>query len=233
MTDFWQNELKLNQTIDFQAYAGYEDLDWYLPDAHYFYTYWGAEGRDINSTDVPLIIFLQGGPGSASQFSGFNYIGPLKVMGTGDNLHVERNQLGWNGLGHVLVVDQPLGVGFSYDKNNYITRTTEEAGRYFVNFLYNFFKTWNLTSETAVYLTGESYAGHYLPVFAQYLLSNRTLGISVKGISIGGAYVDSYIQDNHFDGILSSYGIVDGATMDLLTSYQVRSMMNIRKGRFA
>ncbi len=99
--------------------------------------------------------------------------------------------------------------------------------------MYNFFRTWNLTSETAVYLTGESYAGHYLPVFAQYLLSNRSLGISVKGISIGGAYVDSYVQDNHFDGILSSYGIVDTATSDLLTSYQVRSMKQIRNGNFA
>lgn len=42
---------------------------------------------DMNSTSVPLIIFLQGGPGAASQFSAFNYIGPVKVIGKGDDMH--------------------------------------------------------------------------------------------------------------------------------------------------
>lgn len=233
MTDFWQSELKLNQSLDFEAFAGYEPIDWHFPDAHYFYTYWGAESQDMNSTEVPLIIFLQGGPGSASQFSAFNYIGPLRVKGTGAGLHVERNQLGWNGMGNLLVVDQPLNVGFSYENLGHITRTTEEAALYFTNFLYNFYRTWNLSSTTSVYITGESYAGHYIPVFTQYLLSNRSLGISVKGIGIGGAYIDSYIQDNYFDAVLNSYGIVDTATADLLTSYQVKSMMHIRKGRYA
>lgn len=125
MTDFWQSELNLTQPLNFQAYAGYEELDWFFPDAHYFYTYWGVEERDMHSAEVPLIIFLQGGPGSASQFSAFNYIGPLKVMGSGDGLRASRNYLGWNGLGNLLVVDQPLGVGFSYDKVWHTTTTTE------------------------------------------------------------------------------------------------------------
>ena len=120
-----ERELKLNQSLEFEAFAGYEDLDWHLKDAHYFYTYWGAASMDMNATDIPLIVFLQGGPGSASQFSAFNYIGPLKVVGSGDNLHIVRNNLGWNGLGNLLVVDQPLGVSFSYDKTGYITRSTE------------------------------------------------------------------------------------------------------------
>ena len=226
MTDLWG-------TREFEAFAGYESLDWYFQDAQYFYTYWGAESRNMNDTDVPLIIFLQGGPGDASQFSTFNYIGPLRVVGKGDNMHAEITHLGWNGFGNLLTVDQPLNVGFSYDKVGHITNTTEEAALYFTNFLYNFFRTWNLTSDTAVYITGESYAGHYVPVFAQYLMSNRSLGINVKGISIGGPYIDSYIQDNYFDSMLGSFGLIDEQTSGLLQYYQVRSMVNIRKGRFA
>lgn len=67
-------------------------------------------------------------------------------------------------------------------------RSTEEAASYFVNFMYNFQNTWNITTQE-VYLTGESYAGHYIPVFTQYLLSNRSLNFQIKGISIGGPYV--------------------------------------------
>jgi carboxypeptidase C (cathepsin A) len=186
----------------------------------------------MNSTDVPLIIFLQGGPGAASQFSAFNYIGPLKVVDKGSSMHIERNHLGWNGLGNLLVVDQPLGVGFSYDSTNHITQATEEAALYFTNFMYNFLKTWNC-SDKDVYITGESFAGHYVPVFSQFLLSNRTLGIKLKGISIGGAYIDSYIQDNYFDSFLTSFGIVDEYTADMLQYYTVRSMMNVKHGRYA
>lgn len=35
----------------------------------------------MNDTNIPLIIFLQGGPGASSQFSAFNYIGPIKIIG--------------------------------------------------------------------------------------------------------------------------------------------------------
>lgn len=79
----------------------------------------------MNSSSVPLIIFLQGGPGAASQFSAFNYIGPVKVVGKDEDMHVEANTNGWNMFGNLLVVDQPIGVGFSYSSNNYITKTSE------------------------------------------------------------------------------------------------------------
>jgi cathepsin A (carboxypeptidase C) len=45
------------------------------------------------------------------------------------------------------------------------------------------------------YITGESYAGHYIPAIAYYLVNNATdLQLNFKGIAIGNGWVDPYIQ---------------------------------------
>lgn len=57
--------------------------------------------------------------------------------------------------------------------------------------------------------------------------------MNLKGISIGGAYIDSYIQDNFFDSFLESFGIIDEQVGRLLQYHSTQSMINIRKGRYA
>lgn len=79
MTDFYAH--KLNKTsLGYEAFVGYEPIDWHFKSGHIFYTYWGFNNGSMNSTDTKLIVFIQGGPGASGQFSAFNYIGPLKVV---------------------------------------------------------------------------------------------------------------------------------------------------------
>ena len=73
-----------------------------------------------------------------------------------------------------MCVDQPMGVGFSYNKNG-LVNNTYDAADHFINFMTNFYKNnpnFNL-KENPLYLAGESYAGHYIPVIADKILSNR------------------------------------------------------------
>lgn len=43
------------------------------------------------------------------------------------------------------------------------------------------------------YITGESYAGHYIPAIAYYFLYNATfLDLNIKGVAIGNGLVDPY-----------------------------------------
>jgi carboxypeptidase C (cathepsin A) len=45
-----------------------------------------------------------------------------------------------------------------------------------------------------VFLTGESYAGHYIPVFANHLFYNPVEGFELSGIAMGNAWVDPFYQ---------------------------------------
>lgn len=62
--------------------------------------------------------------------------------------------------------------------------------------------------DNPLYITGTSYAGHYIPVIARNIISNLTLGWNLKGIMIGGAWVDPVTQANFVDSFLSSVGIL-------------------------
>lgn len=74
---------KINYTLSFKTYSGYQYLDWYYPNttAGIYYSLWQGMGDSLNDSSVPLIIWLQGGPGASSQFGCFNEVGPLYVHG--------------------------------------------------------------------------------------------------------------------------------------------------------
>jgi len=45
------------------------------------------------------------------------------------------------------------------------------------------------------YVTGESYAGHYIPAISYYIINNMTdtFGMNFKGMAIGNGWVDPYL----------------------------------------
>lgn len=45
-----------------------------------------------------------------------------------------------------------------------------------------------------MYLTGESYAGHYIPIFADYIYHNPINGVKLGGVALGNAWVDPFYQ---------------------------------------
>lgn len=121
-----------------------------------FYNLFGALSHDVmNSSDVvPLIIWLQGGPGASSQFGAFTEIGPIRVVnGTPKSFHPS-----WNVMGHLLFLDSPLNVGFSYKPGDRQGKdqvnTTSQATDHLVNFLYNFYKDFPSLKQSPLYITG-------------------------------------------------------------------------------
>ncbi len=79
-TAFFSKELGSNLTI--QTYSGYEDIDWYYPNktASIYYSLWQGSYLSWQDHTVPLIIWIQGGPGGSSQFGCFNEVGPLHIV---------------------------------------------------------------------------------------------------------------------------------------------------------
>jgi carboxypeptidase D len=64
----------------------------------------------------------------------------LHIDGKKGNLKPIENPWPWTRYGHVMCVDQPIGVGFSYNNNSKKVDNSPDAANHFINFITNFFK---------------------------------------------------------------------------------------------
>lgn len=218
--------------------AGYEEIDWYYPKgmSGMYYSLFAAYGHSITVPDerVPLILWLQGGPGASSQFAAFTEMGPIRI--TKDRI----SQMGyaWNIMGHTVFIDQPLTVGFSYsrDKSKPLVSSAKQAADHLLNFLYNLYTQWPALKKSPLYITGESFAGHYIPAFSTKILNNNTFlratGINYEGIAIGDGWTDPTNQMNHYDSYLYSVGIVSNKFRDTCTWFQNKAIQHIAFGDY-
>ncbi|XP_024959842.1 serine carboxypeptidase-like 40 [Cynara cardunculus var. scolymus] len=176
--------------VDFDQYSGYVTVN---PSAGRALFYYFVESPTDSSTK-PLVLWLNGGPGCSSMIGAMTELGPFRINSDGKTLF--RNNYAWSNVANMLFLESPAGVGFSYsnttsdydhagDKN-----TADDAYIFLVNWLERFpqYKTRDF------YITGESYAGHYVPQLAYTILLNnkRTnqTTINIKGIAIGNAWID-------------------------------------------
>jgi len=72
--------------------------------------YWWFESRNDPKND-PLVLWLTGGPGCASEIALFHENGPYKW---GADKKLESNPSSWNSNANLIYVDQPIGTGFSH-----------------------------------------------------------------------------------------------------------------------
>lgn len=145
-------------------YAGTLNVSLTDADNHNLF-YWFFKNTAL--TNPPLVLWINGGPGSSSMFGLFLENGPLRVSrkGTGaDDFVMNLNAEGsWNDFADVIFLDQPVGTGFSYG-NSYIDRMEKGADE-FVKFVTLFLQKYPEYKGRDFYITGESYAGKYLPHF--------------------------------------------------------------------
>ena len=180
-----------------KQYSGYIDLT--TGAKHLFY--WAFESRNDPATD-PVILWMTGGPGCSSAVALFGENGPCKV--NADGTATTLNPYSWNRNATLIYVDQPAGTGFSYG-----AKDSTEAGvaRDMVDFLVQWFRTHGKFSNHDLYVTGESYAGHYVPAVSSGLFRNGTLRKNLKGLAIGNGLTDPEIQFAYYkDMIVSTNG---------------------------
>lgn len=201
-----------------------------------YYSFFGAHSHSITVPDerVPLIIWLQGGPGASSQFGAFTELGPIRIT----KERTYQLPQAWNIMGHTIFIDQPLTVGFSYvrDKSKPLVSSARQAADHLLNFLSNLYKQWPALKKSPLYITGESFAGHYIPAFATKILSNNTFlsstGIVFGGVAIGDGWTDPTNQINYYDSYLYSVGVVSNKFRDTCTWFQTRAIQHIAFGDY-
>ncbi|KAF2674830.1 alpha/beta-hydrolase [Microthyrium microscopicum] len=83
--------------------------------------FWFVEARESPST-APLVVFMNGGPGSSSLIGLFQENGPCEVIQLADGTFGTQPRLwGWDRAANVIWMDQPVQTGLSFDIQTNLT----------------------------------------------------------------------------------------------------------------
>lgn len=162
------------------AYSGYITVN-RTSKSHLFFLLVEAEG---NSSEAPLLLWTQGGPGLSALFGQFLQNGPLAF--TGGPLPSIRPKTLQKNMS-VIYLDLPVGAGFSFTTDNTTyPRSLEEITITVVSFLKQFLELFSYYKERDFYLAGESYGARYSVAIADWLLNyEKNIALTLKG-TIGG-----------------------------------------------
>ncbi|KAF7367689.1 Carboxypeptidase [Mycena sanguinolenta] len=203
------------------SYTGYIDIE-----ARHIFFYFFESRNDPDTDDV--IFWTNGGPGCSSSLGLFMELGPCRVLDeNGPAFHPES----WNTNANIFFVDQPIGVGFSYADYGESVSTTEEGARDMAAFIFIFFEHFSKFKGRAFHLTGESYGGRYVPVFAAEVYDQNTklaeagyTPINLTSIMIGNGITDFYHQmSSSFDMQCTSASVPP--TLSIAECVQMKPMV--------
>ncbi|KAL6563498.1 carbohydrate-binding module 1 protein [Orobanche gracilis] len=165
--------------------------------------YYFVESENNPSKD-PVVLWLNGGPGCSS-FDGFIYEhGPFnfevvgKSHGSLPTLHL--NPYSWSKVSNVIYLDSPAGVGLSYlrKKSDYKTGDLKTAYDSHT-FLLKWFDLYPEFISNPFFISGESYAGIYVPTLAYEVAKGIDAGVKPV-LNLEGYMVGNGVTDDVFDG---------------------------------
>ncbi|KAM0938186.1 putative carboxypeptidase C [Dioscorea sansibarensis] len=164
-----------------------------------FYTFYEAQHPSTStSTPTPLLIWLQGGPGCSSMFGNFFELGPFLISTTSPTLH--PNPFSWNRLFSLLFIDNPIATGFSIAASfSDIPTDQSTVAAHLYTALQVFLSQNPHIRSRPLFLTGESYAGKYIPAFGYHILQRNSGAppsqrINLHGVAIGNGLTHPVVQ---------------------------------------
>ncbi|XP_054824000.1 serine carboxypeptidase-like 45 [Prosopis cineraria] len=199
-------------TVKFQQYAGYITVNDKQQRALFYYF---AEA-EVDPASKPLVLWLNGGPGCSSLGAGaFVEHGPFKPTENG----LVKNNCSWNKEANMLYLESPAGVGFSYSANKsfYGFVNDEITARDNLAFLQRWFDKFPQYKNADFFITGESYAGHYVPQLAQLIVQTKT-PFNLKGIAIGNPLLEFNTDFNSRAEYFWSHGLISDSTFERLNT---------------
>lgn len=182
--------------------------------------YWLAGPEDYQN--YPVLLWTNGGPGSPSFWGVFTENGPYAIS---DPKHDDNwptltpREKAWNNYANYLVIEHPLGCSLSFanaDGTNAPGTPAEGSDQYYAA-LVNVLQKHGLLNAPLV-ISGESYAGTYLPLLAQRILDGGDL-TNFQGMVLGDGWVDPEVQLKND----TNYALSNGLT-ELITPAQKNAL---------
>eukprot|EP01084_Bolivina_argentea_P218091 370165_1 len=185
--------------------------------AHMFYWFYGSTHPDRDRDELPIILWLQGGPGASSTGVGnFEEIGPL-------NEYYELREYPWTKKVNILFIDNPVGTGFSYVDNaneslltsniNQISSDLLECHKQLINK-----HVW--MGKLAYWIFGESYGAKMAANFGVVLdssIKKNEINMNFKGVTFIGGWISGVNNMISIPDYLFSFSLIDNNEYDQLT----------------
>ncbi|KAK6143186.1 hypothetical protein DH2020_023534 [Rehmannia glutinosa] len=182
------------------------------------------QGEGLKENDRREIGWTTTRPGCSSlAYGAMQELGPFRVHSDGKTLY--KNKFAWNHAANVLFLESPAGVGFSYSNttadfmNGGDKRTAIDNYAFLLNWLERFPEYKNRD----FYISGESYAGHYVPQLAHTILhhnhnANKTI-INLKGIIIGNAVINDETDMKGMYEYFGSHALISDDNAEQIMKY--------------
>ena len=181
----------LNYSLKFNQFSGYITLPGTEKNIHYWLT-----EAETNPETAPLVFWTNGGPGCSGLIGFMTEQGPFRPDETGI---LYENVYAWNKIANMVFLEQPVGVGFSYSNNNDDYKIgDEQAAKDNLATILQFFEKFPHFNRSKLFITSESYGGHYMPTWADEIMryndaqTYSEMRINFQGFAVGNPYTDYY-----------------------------------------
>jgi len=192
------------------------------------------KGEPESFRDDTLLVWLNGGPGCSSMVGLMGENGPVTIPKFGPGIPppnpssaldapLVENPYAWTRKSAMIYVEQPGGTGFSTASTEWtgeeaVHRTEEDVAQYFYDFLQNLYEIFgDELRKKKLYISGESYAGFYIPAIARGIyLRNKQASesklINIAGVAIGNGWIDVDVQGGTTIDYAFWHGMIDLTT---------------------
>lgn len=172
---------------------------------HLHYVFVESESKHA---ETPVLLWMNGGPGCSSMDGLFYEHGPLLINEDGKSF--TRNSFSWNKLAHVLYMEAPVGVGYSYsddaDDMNHLNDNQTAADN--LEALKAFFTLFPEHKTRPFYVSGESYGGVYVPTLSMKIFEDTTVDWNMRGFLVGNGVFDWNLMAKSSVSFLYGHGAI-------------------------
>jgi cathepsin A (carboxypeptidase C) len=204
---------ELPSSPQFAVFSGYLDA---TPGnhLHYFFT----AGEDA-TPETPVMVWFNGGPGCSSMLGLLTENGAFRIKAdkNGPGPIVDYFDQAWNKVAHMLFIESPVGVGFSYSDNEDVINNDVNTAVDAHLAIKSFFKKFPELSKNKFGLTGESYGGVYVPMLGAKCDEDEELSDRFSGVFIGNGFYNEHDNQNSVPFFAYYHGLVGLEQWEKLT----------------